>query len=212
MAAKMDKTTTIATAVVGSLGLLSAILGFSAEVTKITATDILVGARGECLYPQNPAAELGVCAAVFLLLVQITVSAVGGCCGCCISHSIPSETKRIIGVVCAVISWIAAGIAWFLFGVGAVVNIEGKRATMPDCYVVKRGIFAGAAVLALAATAFGITVDHGSSRSAAVKLGICAVIFLMITHVAMAAAGCCCRSCCILSETVQVVCAITYGE
>uniref|UniRef100_A0A0E0DRT8 Uncharacterized protein n=1 Tax=Oryza meridionalis TaxID=40149 RepID=A0A0E0DRT8_9ORYZ len=55
-------------------------------------------------------------------------------------------------------------------------------------------------------------VDHGSSRSAAVKLGICAVIFLMITHVAMAAAGCCCRSCCILSETVQVVCAITYGE
>uniref|UniRef100_A0A0D3G817 Transmembrane protein n=1 Tax=Oryza barthii TaxID=65489 RepID=A0A0D3G817_9ORYZ len=156
MAGKMDKTTIIASAVVGSLGLLSAILGFSAEVTKITATDVLVGARGECLYPQNPAAELG-----------ITVSAVGGCCGCCMSgRSIPSETKRIIGVVCAVMSWLVttditagtdSGIAWFLFGVGAVVNIEGKRATMPDCYVVKRGIFAGAAVLALAATAFGIT-------------------------------------------------------
>uniref|UniRef100_A0A0E0PMY0 Uncharacterized protein n=1 Tax=Oryza rufipogon TaxID=4529 RepID=A0A0E0PMY0_ORYRU len=167
MAGKMDKTTIIASAVVGSLGLLSAILGFSAEVTKITATDVLVGARGECLYPQNPAAELGVCAAVFLLLVQITVSAVGGCCGCCMSgRSIPSETKRIIGVVCAVMSWLVttditagtdSGIAWFLFGVGAVVNIEGKGATMPDCYVVKRGIFAGAAVLALAATAFGIT-------------------------------------------------------
>ncbi|EEE63834.1 hypothetical protein OsJ_18658 [Oryza sativa Japonica Group] len=118
MAGKMDKTTIIASAVVGSLGLLSAILGFSAEVTKITATDVLVGARGECLYPQNPAAELGVCAAVFLLLVQITVSAVGGCCGCCMSgRSIPSETKRIIGVVCAVMSWlvttdITAGTVW----------------------------------------------------------------------------------------------------
>ncbi|KAF2930933.1 hypothetical protein DAI22_05g172900 [Oryza sativa Japonica Group] len=148
MAGKMDKTTIIASAVVGSLGLLSAILGFSAEVTKITATDVLVGARGECLYPQNPAAELGVCAAVFLLLVQITVSAVGGCCGCCMSgRSIPSETKRIIGVVCAVMSWL----------VTTDITAEGKGATMPDCYVVKRGIFAGAAVLALAATAFGIT-------------------------------------------------------
>lgn len=35
MAGKMDKTTIIVSAVVGSLGLLSAILGFSAEGTKI---------------------------------------------------------------------------------------------------------------------------------------------------------------------------------
>uniref|UniRef100_A0A0D9ZZM5 Uncharacterized protein n=1 Tax=Oryza glumipatula TaxID=40148 RepID=A0A0D9ZZM5_9ORYZ len=102
MAGKMDKTTIIVSAVVGSLGLLSAILGFSAEGTKITVTDILVG--GKCLYPENPATALGVCAAVFLLLAQITVSAVGGCCGCCKSRSIPSETKRIIGVICAVMS------------------------------------------------------------------------------------------------------------
>ncbi|BAH93172.1 Os05g0434200 [Oryza sativa Japonica Group] len=111
----MDKTTIIVSAVVGSLGLLSAILGFSAEGTKITVTDILVG--GKCLYPENPATALGVCAAVFLLLAQITVSAVGGCCGCCKSRSIPSETKRIIGVICAVMSWlvtadITAGTVW----------------------------------------------------------------------------------------------------
>ncbi|EAY98170.1 hypothetical protein OsI_20086 [Oryza sativa Indica Group] len=56
----------------------------------------------------------------------------------------------------------------------------------------------------------GISVVHGSSsRSAAAELGICAAIFLMITHVAMAAAGCCCRSFCIPSETARVVCAIT---
>lgn len=67
-------------------------------------SDVLV-IRGECVYPQNPAFALGVCAAFFLLMAQITVSAVGGCCGCCKSRAIPSETKRIVGVVCAVISW-----------------------------------------------------------------------------------------------------------
>jgi hypothetical protein len=81
----------------------------------LQVTDILVG--GKCLYPENPATALGVCAAVFLLLAQITVSAVGGCCGCCKSRSIPSETKRIIGVICAVMSWlvtadITAGTVW----------------------------------------------------------------------------------------------------
>jgi hypothetical protein len=40
MAGKMDKTTIIVSAVVGSLGLLSAILGFSAEGTKITVSTL----------------------------------------------------------------------------------------------------------------------------------------------------------------------------
>ncbi|BAS94181.1 Os05g0433800, partial [Oryza sativa Japonica Group] len=60
-----------------------------------------------CLYSStNPSAlGLGVCAAIFLVMAQVTVTAVGGCCGCCKSRAIPSETKRIVGVVCAVISW-----------------------------------------------------------------------------------------------------------
>ncbi|KAF0925607.1 hypothetical protein E2562_017191 [Oryza meyeriana var. granulata] len=156
MAGKMDKKVVVVSAVVGPLGLLSAILGFSAEGTKITISDVrLVG--DECLYPQNPATALGISGAIFLLMVQIAVSAIGGCCGCCKSSAIPSENKRIIGVVCAVMSWIAAGIAWVLFVMGAAGNGDGARATVPDCYVLKDGIFAGAAVLALAATAFGIT-------------------------------------------------------
>uniref|UniRef100_A0A0E0L2Y7 Uncharacterized protein n=1 Tax=Oryza punctata TaxID=4537 RepID=A0A0E0L2Y7_ORYPU len=165
MAGKMDKKVVMVSAAVGSLGLLSAILGFSAEGTKITMTDVLL-LGDECLYPQNPATALGVSAAVFLLLAQITVSAVGGCCGCCKSRSISSETKRIVVVVCAVMSWIAAGIAWVLFVMGAAGNGDGKRATWPDCYVLKDGIFAGAAVLALAATAFGITSYVMVSRQA----------------------------------------------
>ena len=58
--------------------------------------------RDECIYPQNPALGLGVCAAIFLLAAQVTSAAVGGCCK---SRSIPSETKRVAGVVCAVVSW-----------------------------------------------------------------------------------------------------------
>ncbi|RCV17567.1 hypothetical protein SETIT_3G230200v2 [Setaria italica] len=156
MAIKMDKTMIIVCSVIGSLGVLSAILGFSAEGTKLTPYTILVYGD-ECIYPQNPALGLGVCAAIFLLVAQVTFSAVGGCCGCCKSRSIPSETKRIVGIVCAVFSWIAAVIAWALLIEGASWNANVVRETAPFCPYLKDGIFAGAGVLALAATALGVT-------------------------------------------------------
>ncbi|PUZ65838.1 hypothetical protein GQ55_3G257800 [Panicum hallii var. hallii] len=150
----MDKTLIIVCSAVGSLGVLSAILGFSAEGTKLTPYTILVH-DDDCIYPQNPALGLGICAAVFLLAAQVTSTAVGGCCGCCKSRS-PSETKRIVGVVCAVVSWIAAAIAWVLLIVGASWNANVVRVAAPYCPYLKDGIFAGAGVLSLAATALGI--------------------------------------------------------
>ncbi|CAN6328123.1 unnamed protein product [Urochloa humidicola] len=114
----MDKTAIIVCSVIGSLGMFSAILGFSAEGTKLTPYTILVYGD-DCIYPQNPALGLGFCAAIFLLVAQVTFSAAGGCCGCCRSRSIPSETKRIAGIVCSVFSWIAAVIAWALLIEGA---------------------------------------------------------------------------------------------
>ncbi|RLN30869.1 hypothetical protein C2845_PM05G36980 [Panicum miliaceum] len=151
----MDKTTIIVCSVVGSLGVLSSILGFSAEGTKLTPNDILV-LGDECIYPQNPALGLGICATIFLLAAQITVTAVGGSCGCCKSRAIPSETKRIIAIVCAVVSWIAAVIAWALLIQGAAWNANVARVTAPDCFYLKDGIFAGGAVFTLAATALGL--------------------------------------------------------
>ncbi|RLM98221.1 hypothetical protein C2845_PM06G20700 [Panicum miliaceum] len=157
MAIKMDRTTIIVCAVVGSLGVLSAILGFSAEGTKLTPYTILVYGD-DCIYPQNPALGLGICAVIFLVAAQVTSTAVGGCCGCCKSRSIPSETKRIVGIVCAVASWIAAVIAWALLIVGASWNANVVRvAAAPFCPYLKDGIFAGGGVLTLAATALGIT-------------------------------------------------------
>ncbi|PUZ65840.1 hypothetical protein GQ55_3G258000 [Panicum hallii var. hallii] len=124
---KMDKTAIIVSAIVGSLGLLSAILGFAAE--------------------GSPSAALGICAFVFLLMGQIIVSAVGGCCGSCKSREIPSETKRVVGIVCAVTSWIATVAACVMFEQNAGLNLRGYYMA---------GIYAGGGVLALAATALAI--------------------------------------------------------
>ncbi|KAM0867816.1 hypothetical protein ACQ4PT_041731 [Festuca glaucescens] len=158
MAGKMDQTMIIVSGIVGSLGVLSAILGFSAEGTKLTLSDLLWG-YGVCYYPQNPALALGVCAAIFLIIAQVVFAVVGGCCGCCKSRAMPSETNRIIGGVCAIVSWIAAVIAFALFVRGAASNETGARdaTTLGLCYVLKDGIFAGAAVLTLAATALALT-------------------------------------------------------
>ncbi|VAH07760.1 unnamed protein product [Triticum turgidum subsp. durum] len=154
----MDQRMIIVCSVVGSLGVLSAILGFSAEGTKLTISDLYVGG-GVCLYPQNPALGLGVCAAIFLIVAQIVFAVVGGCCGCCKSRAIPSEANRIIGVVCAVFSWISAMIAFGLLAEGAAWNSTGTRysSVYGYCYVLKDGIFAGGAVLTLVATALGVT-------------------------------------------------------
>ncbi|XP_044962685.1 uncharacterized protein LOC123415692 [Hordeum vulgare subsp. vulgare] len=154
----MDQRIIIVCSVVGSIGVLSAILGFSAEGTKLTISDVYVGG-GLCLYPQNPALGLGVCAAIFLIVAQIILAGFGGCCGCCKSRAIPSETSRIIGVVCAVFSWITAIIAFALLATGAAWNATGTRdsSVFGLCYVLKDGIFAGGAVLTLVATALGVT-------------------------------------------------------
>ncbi|KAF0925612.1 hypothetical protein E2562_017196 [Oryza meyeriana var. granulata] len=135
VAIKMDKTTIIVSSVVGSLGVLSAILGFAAEAAKLNDCASALG--------------LAVAASIFLMMAQVTVAAVGGCCGCCKSRAIPSETKRIVGVVCAAISWVAAVIAFALFvdgSIGAAVACVGLV-----------GEFAGAGVLVLVSTGLGIT-------------------------------------------------------
>ncbi|CAN6332947.1 unnamed protein product [Urochloa humidicola] len=134
---KMDKTAIILCAIVGSLGLLGAILGFAAE-----------GANTTWINLQSPTPALGICGLVFLLMAQITISAVSGCCGCCKSRSIPSETKHVVGIVCAVGSWIAAVAGCVMLEQAAAANFLG--------YYAVGGIYAGGGVLALIATALGI--------------------------------------------------------
>ncbi|KAF0925611.1 hypothetical protein E2562_017195 [Oryza meyeriana var. granulata] len=152
VAIKMDKTTIIISAVVGSLGLLSAILGFAAEGAKLFLIKLHIRCDldlyGFSVSSNSSAVGLGVCAAIFLLITQVTVAAIGGCCK---SRAIPSETetKPIVGVVCAVFSWVAAVIAFVLFLDGAIVE--------STCVLVPGGLFAAAGVLTLIATGLGMT-------------------------------------------------------
>ncbi|TVU19503.1 hypothetical protein EJB05_35654, partial [Eragrostis curvula] len=120
---KADKLVIIVSAAVGSLGLLGAILGFAAEGSFTTET----------------ALGLGICAAIFMLAAQITVTVAGVRYK---SRAVPSETKKIVGVVCGVVSWILAVLAFALLLRGAFSF---------------SGLCAGGAVLTLAATALGIT-------------------------------------------------------
>jgi len=153
---KMDQTTIIVFAVVGSLGVLSAILGFSAEGTKLTYG---LWYYGDCYYRPNPALGLGVCATIFMIIAQVVLAVVGGCCGCCRSRAMPTETNQTVGVVCAVASWIAAVIAFALLVAGASASGSGYRyvGTFGVCDDgPASGIFAGGAVLTLAATALGL--------------------------------------------------------
>ncbi|KAL6610271.1 hypothetical protein ACP70R_040240 [Stipagrostis hirtigluma subsp. patula] len=152
----MESGVIVLSAVVGLFGVLSAVLGFIAEATKLRAHDITVS-RSECVYPSNPAFALGLCAVLLLAVAQITVSAAGGCCGCCRPRGGAGESKRVMGIVCSVLSWIAAVIAGAFYLQGAAWNAPVTRETSDyGCYYLKGGVFTRAAVLTLAATVLGI--------------------------------------------------------
>ncbi|KAL6620301.1 hypothetical protein ACP70R_035440 [Stipagrostis hirtigluma subsp. patula] len=152
----METGVIVLSVVVGLFGVLSAVLGFIAEATKLRADDIAVY-TSECVYPSNPAFALGLCAVLLLAVAQITVSAAGGCCGCCRPRGGAGESRRVMGIVCSVLSWIAAVIAGAFYLQGAAWNAPVTRETADyGCYYLKGGVFTRAAVLTLAATVLGI--------------------------------------------------------
>ncbi|KAF3335915.1 hypothetical protein FCM35_KLT20422 [Carex littledalei] len=156
----MDKQVLYVSLVSGFLGLLSVILGFTAEVTKINATDVYIG-DFYCYYPSSPAFGTAITAMLFLVLAQILVTVFGGFCGCCKKDPtapVVYGTKRTLTLVFVIISWITFAISVILFILGAGRNGTGNQTTSLDnCYVVKPGIFAGAAICALFTMTFSIT-------------------------------------------------------
>ncbi|PWA95501.1 hypothetical protein CTI12_AA049970 [Artemisia annua] len=142
-------------AVVVVLGIISAAAGFAGEVTKVKASDVYI-LHNECVYPSSPALALGIISAVFAIITQVYISITFGGCRCC--RNDPNSTP--ISKLLSVLSWVATVIAvCLLFTAATLNNKEGGQKDSYGyftCYVVKPGIFAAGAILALLSAVFGI--------------------------------------------------------
>lgn len=149
----------IVCSIVGILGIISAILGFLAEATRIKASDVQPRASGRCHYPKSPALSFGLGAAVSLMVAQAIINTVAGCL-CCRRNSPPSTSVNwSLALISYTVSWIAFIIAFLLLLTGAALNDQKSEESMyfgDYCYVVKPGVFSAGAVLSLASVALGI--------------------------------------------------------
>ncbi|KAK3120060.1 hypothetical protein QOZ80_9AG0680830 [Eleusine coracana subsp. coracana] len=142
----------------GTLGLVIVILGVAGEAATAQAfvryrTDIDInGVTLKCVYRTTPALGCGIVAALLALTSQVVVTATSLCCGCCKKWEIPTETRRIIGIVLSAVSWVMMIIVVAVFIAGAALNTDGEREANGDdkCYIAPGSqLFAAATVLSL---------------------------------------------------------------
>lgn len=102
---------------------------------------------------------LGLTAAVALMIAQVMINIATGCI-CCRRGPHPSNSNWTLALICFVVSWFTFVIAFLLLLTGAALNDQHGEESMYFgnyyCYVVKPGVFAGAAVLSLASVTLGI--------------------------------------------------------
>ncbi|KAF5818921.1 hypothetical protein HanXRQr2_Chr02g0071681 [Helianthus annuus] len=144
-------------AIAAVLGIISAATGFAGEATRVKASEVIVDYIDDtCLYPSSPALALGIVSAVFTIITRIYISiSFGGAC-CC--RTDPNSTP--ISKLLFVLSWVASVVAVVLLLAAAGLNNrqggEIDSYGYITCYVVKPGIFAAGAILALLSAVFGI--------------------------------------------------------
>ncbi|CAL5364703.1 unnamed protein product [Camellia sinensis] len=170
----MERKVIVVCSVVGFLGLLCAVTGFAAEATRIKdqvldmvmdyhakrlGSQVQSDSSSTCNYPSSPAFGLGLTAALALMVAQIIINVTTGCI-CCRRGPHQSNSNWTVALICFVVSWFTFVIAFLLLLTGAALNDQHGEETMYFgnyyCYVVKPGVFAGAAVLSLASVILGI--------------------------------------------------------
>ncbi|TVU19512.1 hypothetical protein EJB05_35663, partial [Eragrostis curvula] len=143
--------------VVGSFGVASAVLGFIADAKRLTWYDIDIDIyEGVCWYPPNAAFVLALVAVPLLVVAQIVASFAGGCCGCCRPQHGASKSRRVVGIIAAVLSWIATFLAGGLYLNGVVWNAPVTREIDTWCRLLGPGYFRLPALLSLAAMVLAI--------------------------------------------------------
>ncbi|KAK6118489.1 hypothetical protein DH2020_047756 [Rehmannia glutinosa] len=155
----MERKVIVVCCVVGFLGILSAATGFVAEAKRIKGDQVELLSPTECIYPRSPALGLGLTAAVSLMIAQIIINIATGCI-CCRKGPHQSNSSWTLALICFVASWFSFVIAFLLLLTGAALNEQHGEDNLYFgnyyCYVVKPGVFAGAAVLSLISVILGI--------------------------------------------------------
>ncbi|TYH28751.1 hypothetical protein ES288_A02G168800v1 [Gossypium darwinii] len=155
----MERKGLVLCSVVAFLGVLSAATGFAAEATRIKASEVKFVSTTQCSYPRSPALGLGLTAAAALLVAHIIINIPTGCI-CCKRTSRSWNSYWTKALVFYVISWFTFVIAFLLLLTGSALNDQhGEESVYFGnyyCYVVKPGVFAGGAILAIASVVFGI--------------------------------------------------------
>ncbi|XP_076921189.1 uncharacterized protein LOC143582540 [Bidens hawaiensis] len=143
-------------AVVAVLGIISAATSFAGEFTRVKASDLSVE-DDSCVYPSSPALALEIVSAVFTIITQIYISVtIGGCRYCCTNDSNLNPVSKLFSGLSRAATVIGVIL---LLAAAALNNNEGGQVDSYGyftCYVVKPGIFAAGAVLALLSAVFGI--------------------------------------------------------
>ncbi|KAK1436184.1 hypothetical protein QVD17_01962 [Tagetes erecta] len=151
----MESNAVVFCAVVAVLGIISAGTGFAGELTRVKADDVYVE-DNSCVYPTSPALALGVISAVFAIITQVYITFGFGGCRCCQNDANSTPISKLLSVL----SWVATVVAVTLLLAAAGLNHrEGGEVDSYGyftCYVVKPGIFAAGAILALLSAVFGI--------------------------------------------------------
>ncbi|CAH1451481.1 unnamed protein product [Lactuca virosa] len=148
----MDSKVAVHCAIAAVLGIIAASTGFAGEATRVSEVFMVLDS---CVYPNSPALALGIVSAIFTIITRIYISVWFGS-GCC--RSDPNSTP--ITKLLFVLSWVASVIAVILLLTAAALN--NRQGGQIDsygyitCYVVKPGIFAAGAILALLSAVFGI--------------------------------------------------------
>ncbi|XP_008805943.2 protein MODIFYING WALL LIGNIN-1-like isoform X2 [Phoenix dactylifera] len=143
------------------LGTLAFSCSVAAEFKKVKAKDMKLDGS-LCSLPRSSAFGLGIAAVVCLSIAQI----VGTSAVCIHSGDNKSRRSRIVSITLLVLSWISFGLATILLAAGSSMNAGqpyGKGWINGNCYMVRNGVFLGAAVLIVPTVVFTVQWERRST-------------------------------------------------
>ncbi|PKA49680.1 hypothetical protein AXF42_Ash004221 [Apostasia shenzhenica] len=136
----------------------------AAEFNKSKVTRDMKVDGNRCSLPRSPAFALGVTALVCLSVAQIAGTTAAGARIC----SGDSRRSRATPIALLVLSWVSFALAAILLGTASSMSNKqayGRGWLDGDCYLVKDGVYAGSAVLAVSTVVFILGFTFSATRA-----------------------------------------------